>query len=328
MIKRREFISLLGGAGAAWPLATRAQQSAMPVIGFLSSASAQTFSRLVAAFREGLNETGYSEGRNVAIEFRYANGDYDQLTSLAADLVRRHVAVIVAGGGAVTVLAAKKAAPTTPIVFGIGDDPIKFGLVDNLSRPGGNITGVTLFISVLSGKRLQLLSEFNPSTSYIALLLNPKNPNAEDEKKETESAARAAGRELRILPASTDEEIEATLSTLVGKNGASLLVGTDTFFFSRRDKIVGFANRHAIPALYFVREFAAAGGLMSYGTDFAREWHQAGIYTGRILKGTKPADLPVTQPTRFEFVINLKTARALAIDVPAKLLALADEVLE
>jgi putative ABC transport system substrate-binding protein len=327
-MRRREFITLIGGAATAWPLAGRAQQPGMPAVGFLSSASAQTFSGLVAGFREGLNETGYSEGRNVAIEFRYANGDYDQLTSLAADLVRRHVAVIVAGGGAVTVLAAKKVAPTIPIVFGIGDDPIKFGLVDSLSRPGGNITGVTLFISVLSGKRLQLLSEVSPSTSYLALLLNQNNPNAEDEKKETESAARAAGRELHILFASSDEEIDAALSTLVGKNGASLLVGTDTFFFSRRDKIVGFANRHAIPAVYFAREFAGAGGLMSYGTNFAREWHQAGIYTGRILKGTKPADLAVTQPTTFEFVINLKTARALAIDVPAKLLALADEVIE
>jgi len=327
-MQRREFFTFLGGAVVAWPVAGRAQQLATPVIGFLSSASAQGFSSLVAAFREGLNETGYYEGRNVAIEFRYANGDYDQLSSLAADLVRRHVAIMVAGGGAVAVLAAKKAAPTTPIVFGIGDDPIKFGIVDNLNRPGGNITGVTLFISMLSGKRLELLSELTPSMSHIALLLNPKNPNAEDEKRETENTARAAGRELRILPASTDQEIEAALSTLVGKNSESLLVGTDTFFYSRREKIVDFASRHSIPAAYFVREFTSAGGLMSYGSNFAREWHQAGIYTGRILKGTKPADLPITQPTTFEFVINLKTAKALAIDVPAKLLALADEVIE
>jgi len=327
-MQRREFFTFLGGAVVAWPVAGRAQQLATPVIGFLSSASAQGFSSLVAAFREGLNETGYYEGRNVAIEFRYANGDYDQLSSLAADLVRRHVAIMVAGGGAVAVLAAKKAAPTTPIVFGIGDDPIKFGIVDNLNRPGGNITGVTLFISMLSGKRLELLSELTPSMSHIALLLNPKNPNAEDEKRETESTARAAGRELRILPASTDQEIEAALSTLVGKHSESLLVGTDTFFYSRREKIVDFASRHSIPAAYFVREFTSAGGLMSYGSNFAREWHQAGIYTGRILKGTKPADLPITQPTTFEFVINLKTAKALAIDVPAKLLALADEVIE
>jgi putative ABC transport system substrate-binding protein len=327
-VRRREFITLIAGAATACPLAGRAQQPGMPVVGFLCSVSAQAFSGLIAAFREGLNETGYSEGRNVAIEFRFANGDYDQLPSLAADLVRRQVAVIVAGGGAVTAIAAKKVAPTVPIVFGIGEDPIKFGLVDSLSRPGGNITGVTLFIDVLSGKRLQLLSEVSPSTSYLAFLLNQKNPNAEGEKKETESAARAAGRELRILFASSDEEIDAALSTLVGKNGASLIVGTDTFFFSRRGKIVDFANRHAIPAVYFAREFARAGGLMSYGTNFAREWHQVGIYTGRILRGTKPSDLAVTQPTKFEFVINLKTARALAVDVPPNLLALADEVID
>jgi len=327
-MRRREFLTLIGGAATAWPLAGRAQQPGMPVVGFLCSVSAQAFSGFIAAFREGLNETGYSEGRNVAIEFRFANGNYDQLVPLAADLVRRQVAVIVAGGGAVTALAAKKVTPTIPIVFGIGEDPIKFGIVDSLSRPGGNITGVTLFMDVLSGKRLQLLGEVSPSKSYLALLLNQKNPNAEGEKKAAESAARAAGRELRILFASSDEEIDAALSTLAGKNGASLIVGTDTFFFSRRSRIVGFANRHAVPAIYFAREFAGAGGLMSYGTNIAREWYQVGVYTGRILNGTKPADLAVRQPARFEFVINLKTARALSVDVPANLLALADQVID
>lgn len=247
---------------------------------------------------------------------------------LAADLVRRQVAVIVAGGGAISALVAKTAAPTTPIVFAIGDDPIQFGVVASLNRPGGNVTGIALFISELAAKRLELLSEMSPSTSSVALLVNPKNPNAEAETKQAQTAAAAVGRELRILNASTDEEIDAALLSLINDKAVALLVGTDTFFFSRRDKIVALTNRDLIPTIYFAREFADAGGLMSYGANFAREWRQVGIYTGRILKGEKPANLPVLQPASFQFIINLKTANALGIGIPAKLLALADEVIE
>jgi len=326
-MRRREFLGVLGGA-AAWSAPAPAQQAPLPVIGFLSSGSAQAFSPLVVGFREGLNDTGYFEGRNVTIEYRYANGEYDRLLPLAADLVQRQVAVIVAGGGAISALVAKKAAPTTPIVFAIGDDPIQFGVVASLNRPGGNVTGIALFISELAAKRLELLSEMSPSTSSVALLVNPKNPNAEAETKQAQTAAAAVGRELRILNASTDEEIDATLLSLINDKTVALLLGTDTFFFSRRDKIVVLTNHDLIPTIYFAREFAYAGGLMSYGANFAREWRQVGIYTGRILKGEKPANLPVLQPASFQFIINLKTANALGIGIPAKLLALADEVIE
>jgi putative tryptophan/tyrosine transport system substrate-binding protein len=327
-LRRRQFLTLLSGAAAAWPLGVRAQQPAMPVIGFLSSGSPDGFAPLVAAFRDGLNQTGYVEGRNLTIEFGWADGQYDRLPTLASNLVQRQVAVLVAGGGAVAALAAKSATQIIPILFVIGDDPIKYGLVASLNQPGSNITGITLFISALMAKRLELLSELMPSKSAIAALVNPKNPNAESETREIEVAARAAGRELNVFNASSESAIDATFESLAKQGVGGLLIGTDTFFFSQRDQIIALATRHAVPAFYFAREFAAAGGLMSYGPSFTGEWRQAGIYAGRILRGVKPADLPVTQPTRFELVINLKTAKALGLDIPPKLLALTDEVIE
>jgi putative ABC transport system substrate-binding protein len=327
-MKRREFITLLGGAAAGWPLAARAQQPAMPVIGFLSILTPSDAPRFLAAFQLGLNEAGFVDGRNVAIEYRWAEGQYDRVPALAADLVRRRVTVIVVSGGAVSALAAKTATSIIPIVFVIGDDPIRFGVVHSLNQPGGNITGVTLFISELMAKRLELLSQAMPSTPAIAMLVNPKNPNAESEAKELESVARTSGRALRLLNASTESDIEAVFATLVQQRLGALLVGTDTFFYSQRNQLVALAARHSIPAIYFEREFAAAGGLMSYGPNFSGDWRQTGIYTGRILKGAKPADLPVVQPTKFELVINLQTAKALGLDVPPSLLARADEVIE
>jgi putative tryptophan/tyrosine transport system substrate-binding protein len=327
-MNRREFITLLGGAAAAWPLAARAQQPEMPVVGFLNSGSSDTFAPLVAGFREGLREAGYVEGRNVAIDFRWSEGQYDRLPALAADLVRRRVAIIVVSGGAVSALAAKAATSTIPVLFVIGDDPIKFGLVPSLNRPGGNITGITLFISTLMAKRFELLSEVMPVASAICLLVNPKNPNAETDAKDMESAARVSGRELRVLNASTESEIDSAFKTIVEQRAGALLLGTDPFFYSRRNKFLVLAARHGIPAIYFAREFATAGGLMSYGPSFVSEWHQAGVYAGRILKGDKPSDLPVLQPTKFEFLINLKTAKALGLEIPPTLLALANEVIE
>jgi putative tryptophan/tyrosine transport system substrate-binding protein len=327
LYRRRKFITLLGGV-AAWPIAARAQQPNVPVIGFLNAGSPDAFTPFVAAFRQGLSEAGYVEGRNAAIEFRWSEGQYDRLPALVADLVRRRVAVVVVSGGAVSALAAKAATSTIPILFVVGEDPIKFGLVPSLSRPGGNITGITLFISTLMAKRFELLSEVMPSTSGILLLVNPKNPNAETDAKDMESAARTSGRELRVLNASTESEIDNAFATLVELRVGALLVGTDPFFYSRRDKFVALAARHGVPAIYFVREFTTAGGLMSYGPSFVGEWRQVGVYAGRILKGDKPSDLPVLQPSKFELVINLKTAKALGLQVPDKVLALADEVIE
>jgi putative tryptophan/tyrosine transport system substrate-binding protein len=326
MIRRRQFITLLGGA-AAWPLAARAQQPALPVIGFLCSGSAEAFAPLVAAFHDGLREAGYVEGQNVAIEFAWAAGRYDKLSSMPADLVSRHVAVILAIGGAVAGLAAKAATSTIPIVVASGDDPVKYGLVESLSRPTGNITGVTLFIDVLEAKRVEILTEVAP-TAALAILVNPRNPNAETEMREAQAAAQQRGRELRVLTASNEGEIDAAFGALAQQAGAALTIGTDTFFYTRPDQLVGLAARHAIPTVYFHRSFGLAGGLISYGATFTDELRMAGRYAGRILAGEKTNNLPILQPSKFELVINLKTARALGLDVPPTLIARADEVIE
>ena len=325
-MQRRDFIRFLGGAAAAFPLAAHAEQSAMPVIGFLCSGSAEAFTPLVAAFREGLREVGYVEGRNVAIEFAWAAGRYDKLSSLAADLVSRQVAVIAAAGGAVAGLAAKAATSTIPIVVATGDDPVKYGLVASLSRPTGNITGVTLFIDVLAAKRVEIITEVAP-TAALTMLVNPRNPNAETEVRNAQAAAQQSGRELRILSASNEGEIDAAFATLAQRAGAALTIGTDTFFYSRPDQLVGLAARHAIPTIYFHRSFGIAGGLTTYGATFTDELRMAGRYVGRILAGEKPNNLPILQPSKFELVINLKTAKALGLTIPATLLARADELI-
>jgi putative ABC transport system substrate-binding protein len=327
-MKRRNFLAGLVGTTVAWPLTALAQQPAMPVIGFLNSASPQPFENYVAGFRAGLKETGYVDGQNVAIEFRWAEGHYDQLPEMATDLVRRKVAVLVATGGVPTVLAAKAATTTVPVAFAIGGDPVRFGFVTSLSRPGGNMTGVSLLVTQMETKRLGLLRALVPNAELIAILLNPNNPVATDEMREVQEAARAFGQQIHILPASSESEINAAFATVVQLHAAAMLVCADPFFNSQRDKIIALAARHAIPAIYEQREHALAGGLMSYGTSFSDGYRQVGIYVGRILKGDKPADLPVLQSTKFEFVINLKTAKALGIEVPPNLSAEADEIIE
>jgi putative ABC transport system substrate-binding protein len=323
-MRRREFITLLGGAAAAWPLAARAQQSAMPVIGFLNGGLPDGFAPMVGAFHQGLKETGYIEGQNVAIEYRWAEGRYDRLPALAADLVGRKVTVL----AATTTPAAKAATSTVPIVFTTGNDPIKLGLVASLNRPGGNVTGVSNLIAELASKRLGLLRELVPRANVIAMLMNPNVPDGERQLRDVEAAVRALGLQLIVVRAGTDREIDAAFETIAHQGGDVLLVAVDPFLFARRDHIVALAARRAIPALYPVRDFAVAGGLMSYATDFADSYRQAGIYSGRIVKGEKPADLPVQQSVKFELVINLKAAKALGLSVPNSMQLLADEVIE
>ena len=328
-MQRREFITLLGGAAAAWPLAAHAQQPAMPVIGFLGIRSPAELTHLVAAFRQGLNETGYVEGQNVTIEYRWADNQYDRLPMLASELASRGVAVIAATGGGLSPLAAKAATTTIPIVFTSADlDPVKYGLVASLNRPGGNITGVTPVTAGLAAKRLQLLHELIPAATVIAFLVNSSNPASESETRDVRAAALALGLQLHFVSANNELEFDAAFAGFAGKQIGALILGTDPMYLSRRERLIVLTARYAVPAIYFFREFATDGGLLSYAPNLADAYRQVGVYVGRILKGEKPADLPVVQPTKFDLVINLKTAKTLGIDVPAKLLALADEVIE
>jgi putative ABC transport system substrate-binding protein len=325
---RRNFIALLTGAAAAWPTLARAQQPALPVIGYLHAASPQSVVDQVAAFRNGLSEAGFVEGQNVTIEYRWANGHYDRLPGLAADLVGRRVAVIFAAGGPDPARAAKAATTTIPIAFLSATDPVRAGLVPSLNRPGGNVTGVSIMGSLLEGKRLELLHELVPKASIIAVLIDPNYPAAQSESQDAQQAAARLGVTPTMLTAGTERDIDAAFAALVQRGAGALLVTQNPFFVSRREQLFALAARHELPTMYPLREYAVGGGLASYGPDFREGFRQAGIYVGRILKGTKPADLPVMQPTKFELVINLKTARALGLAVPDRLLALADEVLE
>ena len=325
-MKRRAFITLLGGA-AAWPIAARAQQPAMPVIGFLGVRSPDDTVTL-AAFRRGLNEGGFVEGQNVMVEYRWAIGQYDRLPAQAAELVQKPVAVLVSAGGEPAALAAKAATSIIPIVFTIGDDPVKLGLVASYNRPGGNLTGINIFTTTLEAKRLGLLHELVPQAAAIGVLLNANFPAAERQLRDVQGAARAIGLQIHALRANIDREIEVAFETVASQRIAALAVAASPFFTTRRDKIVALAARHAVSTMYTAREYAVDGGLMSYGIDVPDVYRQIGLYAARILKGEKPADLPVMQPTKFELVINLKTAKALGLQIPDKLVAIADEVIE
>jgi len=325
---RRKFLATLGGAAVAWPLAARAQQPAMPVVGFLSAASPDGYTERLRGFRQGLKDTGYVERENVAIEYRWAENQLDRLPSLAAELVRRQVAVIAAPSIS-PVQAAKAATTTIPIVFGVPDDPVKLGLVASLARPGGNATGINLVSGELTAKRLELLRELVPGAARIAVLVNPANATqTETTLRDVESAARAMGLQIQVLNASTSREIDTAFASFLRERPAAVFVGLDVFLNSRRAQLVTLASRHTVPAAFPNRDFAEIGGLMSYGGNIADMYRQIGIYTGRILKGEKPADLPVVQPTKFELVINASTARMLGLIVPDKLLVAADEVIE
>jgi putative ABC transport system substrate-binding protein len=326
-MRRRDFIIFLAGAMPAWPLAVRAQQKAMPVVGFLSSNAPGTYAPAVAAFRQGLAETGYIEGQNVAIEYRWAEGRYDRLPGLAADLVNRKVEVI-AVGSLTAIRAAKSATSTTPIVFFGGDDPVKQGLVASLARPGGNLTGVSIMASELMPKRLELLSELVPHTMPVALLVNPDNGSTEAMIPDLEEAARMKGMQLHVLKANNEAEINAAFATLGQQHVGGLVVAPDAVFDNGRQHLVALAAEHAVPTIYFARVFVATGGLISYAASATGTWRQVGSYAGKILNGAAPADLPVQQPTKFELVVNLSTAKALGLTVPPSILARADEVIE
>jgi putative ABC transport system substrate-binding protein len=326
-VRRRDFITLLGGA-AAWPLAAWAQQPAMPVVGFLSSRSAEDSVHLVDGWRRGLNDVGLAEGHDFSVEPRWADGRYERLSELANELVRRHVSVIAAVGGNISALAAKTASSTIPIVFVVGTDPTKDGLVSSFNRPGGNATGVSLITAELGAKRLELLREFVPAGAIIAVLINPKNPDASARLAEMRRAAAATSQQIQELSASTVGEVDASFTMLTQRSARGLIVMPDPFFNSRREQINALASNNRIPAIFDSREHTVAGGLMSYGTSYVASYRLAGVYTGRILKGEKPSDLPVVQPTKFELVVNLKAAKALGLTVPDNLLAIADEVIE
>jgi ABC-type uncharacterized transport system substrate-binding protein len=326
-LHRREFIALLGGA-AAWPPVACAQQPNMPVIGFLSSRSPGESADVIAAFRRGLQEAGFVEGQNLVIAFRWAEGRYDRLPALAADLADLRVAVLFAAGGPPSALAAKAATSTIPIIFSAANDPVRLGLVTSLNRPGGNVTGMSTFTSVLAKKSVELLKELAPKIMVMAHLVNPSNPTSEIESQEAQTAANALGIELHIFNASTEQELDAAFSALVNLRAQALVVSGEPFFDTQRDRLVALAAQHAVAASYAWRHYVVAGGLMSYGTSLTDSYRQAGIYTGRVLKGEQPANLAVMQPTRFELVINHKTAKALALTIPPSLLARADEVIE
>jgi len=327
-MRRREVITLLGGAAVAWPLPLSAQQPTLPVIGFLSSRSLDVDAPLVAAFHRGLAEAGFAEGRNVTVEYRWAQGQYDRLPTLAAELVGKPVSVLVSTGGTVSALAAKASTRTIPVVFTTADDPVKVGLVDSLNRPGGNVTGITTSFIETASKRIGLLRELLPKASTVAFVVNPTSPAATTESSEVRAAARAIGLHIELLSASNADEIDTAFEALSKMQVDALLIAVDPFFFSRAVQLVILTARQGIPCLYFRREFALAGGLMSYGSNFVEFFSVVGVYAGRVLKGANPADLPVQQPTKFELVINLRTAKALGPRVPDQLLVAADEVIE
>jgi putative tryptophan/tyrosine transport system substrate-binding protein len=325
-MRRREFLGVLGGAAAVWPLPARAQQPAMPVVGFLRSTSLADATHLVTAFRQGLKEADFIEGQNVAIEFRSGEGQNDRLPALVADLIRRPVAVIV--GDTISALAAKAITSTVPIVFVSGSDPVAQGLVASMNRPGGNVTGVSFFGGVLGAKRLELLRQLVPKATTIAMLVSPDAPTTDAERRDVQAAAQTVGQQLIVVDVSSERDIETAFATIGQRAASALLVGAGAFLNSSRERLAALAARHALPTIYVQREAVVAGGLMSYGTSLTNAYRQAGIYAARILKGEKPADLPVVQPTKFEFVLNLKTAKTLGLEIPDRLLALADEAIE